>query len=128
MSGIPTPRSGIARPSRNVALGNLPKMVVSSKRKETDTEKEVGAGAAKRAKMAPPPVKKATVASAPRKPLATRNASTSRSNLGGTLNRTIATVEHGLSRRAVQPSAEKTKGNLNYNLSQKASKKPISDK
>lgn len=111
MSGIPTPRSGIARPSRLAAPGSISKASTSSSIVgKRPREEDEGGLANKRPKaMAPPPqpkfgVKKPAVSStASRKPLTARNTLTLRNTNSSALNKTIATA---------QPSTEKVKGKL----------------
>lgn len=106
MSGIPTPRSGLARPTRLPAPGSLPRPAMSlGQNKRPLASSEVAGQASKKARslsvMAPPSVKttvprKPNVSStlSTRRPLATRNISSS------ALNKTVASSE---------PTAEKAK-------------------
>ena len=106
MSGIPTPRSGLARPTRLPAPGSLPRPAMSlGQNKRPHASSEVSGQASKKARssaMAPPSVKttvprKPNVSStlSTRRPLATRNISSS------SLNKTVASSE---------PTVEKAKG------------------
>ena len=109
MSGIPTPRSGLARPSRLAPPGTIP----SVKRPRTEAEESQPSKKPKPAQMAPPktaPVRKTTTAGSTlnqRKPLSTRNTLASRNTsalnrtVSSSLNRTVASA---------QPSQEKPKG------------------
>ena len=106
MSGIPTPRSGLARPTRLPAPGSLPRPAMSlGQNKRPLASSEVAGQASKKARslsvMAPPSIKttvprKPNVSStlSTRRPLATRNISSS------ALNKTVASSE---------PTAEKAK-------------------
>ena len=111
MSGIPTPRSGLARPSRLVAPGTIP----SVKRPRAEAEEGQPSKKPKPASMAPPkaaPVRKTTTTGSTlnqRKPLSTRNTLASRNTsalnrtVNSSLNRTVASA---------QPSQEKPKGTI----------------
>ena len=104
MSGIPTPRSGIARPSKLAAPGTMqPTKRARAEAEETQPSKKA------KPSMPPPkvaPVKKPTVSSlTQRKPLSTRNTLASRTNPSlnrtANLNKTVASA---------QPTQEKPKG------------------
>ena len=113
MSGIPTPRSGLARPSRLAPPGTIQSV------KRPRTEPEDGQPSKKPKPMAPPkaaPVRKTTTtgtALTQRKPLSTRNTLASRNTsalnrtVSSSLNRTVASA---------QPSQEKPKGMLSRYL------------
>ena len=109
MSGIPTPRSGIARPSKLAPPGTMQ----STKRPRIEAEETQPSKRPKPATAMPPPKtapgrKTTTSTLTQRKPLSTRNTLASRNTTSAlnratntNLNKTVAST---------QPSLEKPKG------------------